>query len=182
MRVRVFAGYRFEDVDLARPNFAAHGYANGVPMGADLGAAPDGAVPGLLIRAECDLDGANLDLVQVVKGWLNADGTTSESVYDVACGGRKLLDTGCDGEVGNTVNAEEASYTNDIGPPILAACWKDPDFDPAQSAFYYVRVMEIPIPRWTTYDARYFGVKLPEGASASHHERVYTSPIWYSPR
>jgi hypothetical protein len=180
LRVRVFAGYDFEESDLPRSDFAAHGYENGIPMGGELGS-EYGRTPRMLIRALRDPDGANLDRVQVVKGWLNADGTTSERIYDVACGGRNLLQSGCDGEVGNTVNGKEASYTNDIGEPILTAYWEDPDFDPALAAFYYVRVLEIPTPRWTTYDRKFFGVELPPEAPISIQERAYTSPIWYTP-
>ena len=100
----------------------------------------------------------------------------------MACGGRDLKAKGCDGDVGNTVNGDEADYTNDIGQAILTAYWEDPDFVPSQSAFYYVRVLEIPTPRWTTYDRKFFGVDLPEGAAISIQERAYTSPIWYSPK
>lgn len=181
IRVRVFAGYDFAESDLPRSDFDAHGYANGVPMGAELAADTEGRAPRLLVRALRDPDGANLDRVQVVKGWLNADGTTSEKIYDIACGGRDEMDGACNGAVGNTVNTAEASYTNDIGQAILAGYWEDPDFDPAQSAFYYVRVLEIPTPRWTTYDRKFFGIDLPEGAPISIQERAYTSPIWYTP-
>ncbi len=181
IRVRVFAGYDFEQNDLPRSDFDAHGYANGVPMGADLAAASDGRAPRLLVRALRDPDGANLDRIQVVKGWLNADGTTSERVYDIACGGRDLIDTACDGEVGNTVDPDEATYTNDIGQAILSGFWEDPDFDPEQSSFYHVRVLEISTPRWTTYDRKFFGVELPPEAPISIQDRAYTSPIWYTP-
>lgn len=182
IRVRVFAGYDFEQGDLPRSDFDAHGYASGVPMGADLPADAENRAPRILIRTIRDPDGANLDRVQVVKGWLNVDGTTSERVYDVVCGGREVVDGACAGDVGNTVNAEEATWTNAIGRPILAGFWQDPDFDPARPAFYYVRVLEIPTPRWTTYDAKVFGVELPEGAPITIQERAYTSPIWYRPK
>ena len=150
-------------------------------MGADLSADAEGRPPRFVVRALRDPDGANLDRIQIVKGWLEADGTTAERVYDIACGGRELLDTGCDGAVGDTVDAETASFTNSIGQAILAGFWEDPDFDPAQSAFYYVRVLEIPTPRWTTFDAAVFGVEIPDGAPTSIQERAYTSPIWYAP-
>jgi len=183
MRVRVFAGYDFKESDLPRPDFAAHGYAQGVPMGADLEADGDGRMPKLLIRAVRDPDGANLDRVQVVKGWLDADGDTHEKVYDVAWSGvRQIDDAGNLPSVGNTVDIERASYTNLIGSPYLTAIWQDPRFDPRESAFYYVRVLEIPTPRWTTIDAKMFGVDLPEGAVTSIQERAYTSPIWYTPQ
>lgn len=182
MRVRVFAGYNFDETDLPRSDFDAYGYENGVPMGADLSVDSEGRAPRLLVRALRDPDGANLDRIQVVKGWLNEDGSTTEKVIDIACGGRELIDGACDGEVGNTVNAETATWTNDIGQAILAGYWEDPAFDPSQDAFYYVRVLEIPSPRWTTYDAKFFGVELPENAPVSIQERAYTSPIWYTPK
>jgi len=130
-----------------------------------------------------DADGANLDRVQVIKGWLDAAGKTHERVYDVAWSGNRK--PGKDGKlppVGNTVNVKDASYTNAIGEPYLTAHWKDPAFDAKQRAFYYVRVIEIPTPRWTTYDAKVFGVKLPTDVPPSIQERAYTSPIWYTPK
>jgi hypothetical protein len=180
--VRVFAGFDFSAKDLERSDFAAHGYAKGVPMGGELKAAPQGKAPGLLVVARRDPDGANLDRVQVVKGWLDAKGMPQEKVYDVAWSGHRK--PGKDGKlpaVGNTVNVAEASYTNAIGAPYLAAYWKDPAFDAKQRAFYYVRVLEIPTPRWTTFDAKFFKVALPRDVPASIQERAYTSPIWYSP-
>ena len=182
MLVRVFAGFDFSAADLQRSDFARNGYAKGVPMGGDLKSAPAGKAPVLLIRAVRDPDGANLDRVQVVKGWLDAQGRTHEKVYDVAwSGGRKPGKDGKLPAVGNTVNVAEATYTNAIGAPVLEASWKDPAFDPRQRAFYYVRVIEIPTPRWTTYDAKFFGVKLPKDVPASIQDRAYTSPIWYTP-
>jgi hypothetical protein len=151
-------------------------------MGGDLKAAPKGKVPVLLVQAMKDPDAANLDRVQIIKGWLDKTGKTHEQVYDVAWSGNRK--PGANGKlppVGNTVNVADASYTNSIGAPSLMASWKDPAFDPAQRAFYYVRVLEIPTPRWTTYDAKHFGVKLPTDVPASIQERAYTSPIWYSP-
>jgi len=180
--VRVFGGYDFTAKDLERSDFAAHGYGKGVPMGGDLKAAPAGKAPAFLVRAMRDPDGANLDRIQIVKGWLDAAGKTHEQVYDVAWSGDRK--PGKDGKlppVGNTVNVAEASYTNAIGAPYLTAHWKDPGFDPKQRAFYYVRVLEIPTPRWTTYDAKFFGVKLPTDVPASIQDRAYTSPIWYTP-
>jgi hypothetical protein len=180
--VRVFGGYDFTAKDLERSDFAAHGYGKGVPMGGDLKAAPAGKAPAFLVRAMRDPDGANLDRIQIVKGWLDAAGKTHEQVYDVAWSGDRK--PGKDGKlppVGNTVNVAEASYTNAIGVPYLTAHWKDPGFDPKQRAFYYVRVLEIPTPRWTTYDAKFFGVKLPTDVPASIQDRAYTSPIWYTP-
>jgi hypothetical protein len=182
MRVRVFGGFDFVAGDLERSNSAEFGYQHGVPMGGDLRAAPAGKAPSFMVQAMKDPDGANLDRVQVIKGWLDADGKTHEHVYDVAWSGNRKA--GADGKVpavGNTVNVKEASYSNSIGAPYLAAHWKDPGFDPKQLAFYYVRVLEIPTPRWTTFDAKFFGVALPTDVPASIQERAYTSPIWYTP-
>jgi hypothetical protein len=180
--VRVFGGFDFTAKDLERSDFAEQGYQRGVPMGGDLKAAPAGKAPTMLIRAQRDVDGANLDRVQVIKGWLDAAGKTQEKVFDVAWSGNRKR--GADGKlppVGNTVNVKEASYSNSIGAPYLTAFWKDPDFSLTQRAFYYVRVLEIPTPRWTTYDAKVFGVKLPTDVPSSLQERAYTSPIWYTP-
>ncbi len=183
MRVRVFAGWSFTADDLQRSDFAANGYARGVPMGGDLRSAPAGKAPALLLQAVRDPDGANLDRLQVVKGWLDANGGTHERIWDVAVSdGRKIGSDGrCQEPVGNTVNVGEATYTNSIGDAVLGGYWRDPDFNPSQRAFYYVRLLEIPTPRWTTYDAKFFGVKRPEDVPASIQERAYTSPIWYTP-
>ena len=185
MVVRVFGGWDFEPEELDRWDFAATGYQRGVPMGGELtdarGSAAAGA-PVFMIRALRDPDGANLDRVQMVKGWLNADGTTDERVYDVVWSGDRA--PGSDGKlppVGNTVDVEAATYANSIGEPILFGFWEDPDFDPDRRAFYYVRVLEIPTPRWTTYDAAFFGVDRPADVPAAIQERAYTSPIWYTP-
>jgi hypothetical protein len=181
MQVRVFAGYDFVEGDASTGDFAAEGYRKGVPMGADLPADSSGRTPGLIIQAIRDPDGANLDRIQVVKGWLLEDGSTVERVYDVACAGRALSKGDCTGPVGNTVDEASANWSNTIGKQQLSTFWQDPDFDPAKSAFYYVRVLEIPTPRWTTYDAKIFGVERPEGAPVSIQERAYTSPIWFTP-
>jgi hypothetical protein len=151
-------------------------------MGGDLTAAPAGKAPSLLIRALRDVDGANLDRIQVVKGWLDANGKTEEKVYDAVWSGDRK--PGSDGKlppVGNTVDEATATYKNTIGTPLLLGRWQDPDFDPKQRAFYYVRVLEIPTPRWTTYDAMFFHVKRPDGAPVSIQNRAYTSPVWYTP-
>ena len=180
--VRVFGGYDFTAKDLERSDFAEQGYKRGVPMGGDLKSAPAGKAPSFLVRAVRDADGANLDRIQVIKGWLDAAGKTHEKVYDVAWSGNRK--PGKDGKlplVGNTVNVKDASYTNAIGAPYLHAHWKDPTFDPKQRAFYYVRVIEIPTPRWTTYDAKFFGTTPPTAAPTAIQDRAYTSPIWYSP-
>ena len=183
IRVRVFGGFEFSEDDLDRSDFAKHGYDKGVPMGDDLTSAPEGKAPTFLIRAIRDVDGANLDRIQIIKGWLNANGKSEEKIYDVAWSDDRKPDT--DGKlpaVGNTVNVEEATYDNSIGAAGLQAFWKDPDFDPSQRAFYYVRVLEIPTPRWTTYDAKIFGVERPNDVPAAIQERAYTSPIWYTPK
>ena len=183
MTVRVFAGWDFAKSEVQRPDFAGTGYLRGVPMGGDLRNAPEGKAPTFMIRALRDVDGANLDRVQIVKGWLDSKGEMQEQVYDVMCSDdRAITDDGqCDKPVGNTVDVKTATYTNSIGDALMLAYWKDPAFDPGQRAFYYVRVLEIPTPRWTTYDAAFFGVALPEGVPPTHQERAYTSPIWYTP-
>jgi Protein of unknown function (DUF3604) len=182
MAVRFFGGWGFEAADAAAGNPAAVGYAKGVPMGGDLRDAPAGKAPAFLVAALKDPQGANLDRVQVVKGWLDGKGALHEQVYDVAwSGGRK---PGADGKlpsVGNTVDLAEATWTNSIGAPELVAVWKDPDFDATERAFYYARVIEIPTPRWTAYDVKRFGVTPPAGARLLITERAYTSPIWYTP-
>ncbi|WP_245888724.1 DUF3604 domain-containing protein [Halomonas denitrificans] len=182
MRVRVFAGWNFAEDDLDRSDFAAYAYENGVPMGGDLTASAHSEAPRLLVRALRDPDGANLDRVQLIKGWVDVNGETQEKVYDIAWSGdRAIGDDGKVPAVGNTVDVEDASYDNSIGAPFLQAFWVDPEFEPSQRAFYYVRVLEIPTPRWTTYDAKIFGVDLPEDVPPSIQERAYTSPIWYTP-
>jgi len=180
--VRVFGGWEFVPDDVYRPDFAAYGYANGVPMGGDLTPAPEGRAPGFVIRALRDVDGANLDRVQIVKGWLGEGGDAYERVYDVSLSGDRTPSS--DGKappVGNTVDVANASYTNTIGDSLLFGHWVDPDFDPDRHAFYYVRVIEIPTPRWTAYDAKIFGIEMSDDIEMEHQERAYTSPIWYAP-
>jgi len=183
MTVRVFGGWGFDAADVQRPDFARIGYLRGVPMGGDLRDAPKGRAPTLMIRALRDVDGANLDRVQVVKGWMDGKGELHEQVYDVLCSnGRKITERyRCERPVGNTVDVKTATYTNSIGDALMMAHWKDPAFDPAQRAFYYVRVLEIPTPRWTTYDAVFYNIDLPKGIEPTQQERAYTSPIWYTP-
>jgi len=181
--VRVFAGWDFSADEVSRHDFTARGYQGGVPMGGELFKAPAGKAPRLMVRAMRDPDGANLDRVQVIKGWTDNKGKTHERIYDIAVSGEREI--GADGRarkaVGSTVDIEKASYTNTIGEPLLAAFWEDPDFDPGQSAFYYVRVLEIPTPRWTTYDAAFFDIKRPDNVPETVQDRAYTSPIWYTP-
>jgi hypothetical protein len=182
MMVRFFGGWDFEAADAVNRMPAAIGYAKGVPMGGELGAAPDGKSPTFLVAALKDPIGANLDRYQIVKGWLDKDGTLQEKVYDVAwAGGRKPGDDGKLPAVGSTVDEANATWTNTIGSPELIAVWKDPDFDRSESAFYYGRVIEIPTPRWTAYDAKRFGVEPLPGTAMTITERAYTSPIWYTP-
>ncbi len=151
-------------------------------MGGDLSNAPQGKAPALIIRALRDPDGANLDRIQVVKGWLDGNGQLQERVYDVVCSDDSSIRNGrCRKAVGNTVDVKTATYTNSIGDALLMGYWEDPNFVPGERAFYYVRVLEIPTPRWTTYDAVFYGLELPEGVPASQQDRAYTSPIWYTP-
>jgi hypothetical protein len=183
LMVRIFAGFDFTPEDVQRHDFAKYGYQKGVPMGGDLNAAPAGKAPAFLIRALRDADGANLDRVQVIKGWLDGSGKTQERIWDVVVSGDRKIeaDGRCKTPVGNTVDVTDASYRNTIGAPMLFGYWKDPNFDAKQRAFYYVRVIEIPTPRWTTYDAKIFGTKPPANCPASIQDRAYTSPVWYTP-
>ena len=180
--VRFFGGWSFGEKDVYRPDYVDHGYRHGVPMGGDLSGDP-GRAPAFMVTAARDPDGANLDRIQIIKGWLEADGALREQVYDVAWSGERTInpDTGRLSPVGNTVDIKTATFTNTIGNAMLAAVWQDPDFDAAERAFYYVRVLEIPRPRWSTHDAVYFGLKLPEEIPRTIQDRAYTSPIWYTP-
>ncbi len=170
--VRFFGSWEFTEKDSFDPNFVEVGYEKGVPMGSDLPLRGSNKSPNFLIMAAKDPNGANLERVQVVKGWTNKDGSSSEKVYDVDLSS----DAGS-----STVNAETATYKNSIGESQFVSFWSDPDFNPREQSFYYVRVIEIPTPRWTTYDSVVFGNKLPKFIPRSHQERAYTSPIWYSP-
>ena len=154
-------------------------------MGSDLSESlAAGGAPALMIRAMRDPDGANLDRVQVIKGWVDSKGEMQERVYDVVVSdGREIGEDGrCKEKVGSTVNIENATYGNSIGDALMMAHWKDPDFDPKERAFYYVRVIEIPTPRWTAYDAARFGIEMPDEIPMTIQERAYTSPIWYTPK
>jgi hypothetical protein len=183
MIVRFFGGWDFVAADANTRSPAITGYQKGVPMGGDLQQAPAGKSPTFLVAALKDPIGANLDRIQIIKGWLDAKGKTHEKVYDVVWSGDRKPDakTGKLPPVGNTVDIPNATWTNTIGVGELIKVWKDPDFDPSQSAFYYARVIEIPTPRWTAYDAKYFGVKMPPEVPMTLQERAYTSPIWYTP-
>ena len=180
MTVRFFGGRDFAPEHATAPDIAALGYARGVPMGSTLGEG-DGA-PGFLVMAAKDPLGANLDRVQLVKGWLDKKGGLHERVYDICWSGERELNAqGQLPDVGNTVDAKRATWQNTIGAPQLSTVWRDPDFDPALHAFYYLRVIEIPTPRWTAYDALRYGVEMEDEVPMTTRERAYTSPIWYSP-
>ncbi len=183
MVVRFFGGWDFEPGDANDRLPARVGYTKGVPMGGDLNAAPQGKPPSFLVAALKDPIGANLDRIQIIKGWLGRDGNTQERIYDVAVSGSRTI--GADGRarasVGNTVDVANATWTNTIGAGEMITVWKDPDFDPALRAFYYVRVIEIPTPRWTAYDAKYYNIKMSSEVPMTTTERAYTSPIWYTP-
>ncbi len=180
MRVRFFGGWDFEASDVLRRDLAQIGYSKGVPMGSDL--LPGDGSPTFLVYALRDAIGANLDRIQIVKGWLDDGGELQEAVYDVAWSDNREPDErGKIAAVGSTVDLSIPSYTNTIGAPELGAVWTDPDFVPTQSAFYYARVIEIPTPRWTAYDAVKFDLDLPPEVPLILQERAYTSPIWYTP-
>jgi hypothetical protein len=182
MVVRFFGGWDFAAADAATRNPAAVGYRKGVAMGGELPEARGDRSPSFLVAAMKDPAGANLDRIQVVKGWLNEAGERREKVYDVALSdGRKPAADGAAPPVGNSVDVANATWTNSIGASDLITVWEDPDFDPKRRAVYYARVIEIPTPRWVAYDAKYFGTKLPPESPATTQERAYTSPIWYTP-
>ena len=187
MVVRFFGGYDYTTDDTTSRYLAEAGYAKGVPMGGNLPATPTGKAPTFLVAALKDPIGANLDRIQIVKGWVDASGKGQEKVYDVVWSGQKenARKPGKNGKlppVGDTVDVSKATWTNTIGAPELTAVWKDPDFKPSQRAFYYARVIEIPTPRWTAYDQVRFGVKMSKDVPMKHQERAWTSAIWYSPR
>jgi hypothetical protein len=182
MTVRFFGGWNFTGQDTQSRLPAGIGYAKGVPMGGDLSNAPNGKAPSFLVAAMKDPYSGNLDRIQIIKGWMNEDGETEEKVYDVVWSGDRA--PGSDGKlpaVGNTVDVKKATWKNSIGSPELISVWTDPDFDPDQPAFYYARVIEIPTPRWTAYEALRFGVEMTPDVPMTTQERAYTSPIWYTP-
>jgi hypothetical protein len=182
MTVRFFGGWDFTAQDTATRLPASIGYAKGVPMGGDLRKAPSGKRATFLVAAMKDPYSGNLDRIQIVKGWMDKAGNTQEKVYDVAWSGDRK--PGADGKlppVGNTVDVANATWNNSIGSPDLITVWEDPDFDAGESAFYYARVIEIPTPRWTAYEAKRYGIAMPPEVPMVTQERAYTSPIWYTP-
>ncbi len=180
--LRFFGGWGFADADILNRNIAQTGYTKGVPMGSDLRPREGDAAPSFLIAALRDPIGANLDRVQVIKGWLDAEGEMHEKVFNVAWSdGREADADGKIPPVGNTVDLDTPGWSNTIGTSELLTVWTDPEFDPNQRAFYYVRVLEIPTPRWVVYDKVRFGIELPPEAVLDHQERAYSSPIWYTP-
>ncbi len=180
IQVRFFAGWNFNESDLNSDNFVQLGYEKGVPMGGDL-PSKAGEAPQFMVVGMKDPDAANLDRLQVVKGWLDSEGKTHERIFDVACSdNRQIVERRCDKVVGNTVDVKTATYTNDIGADSLKALWIDPEFDASQNAFYYVRVLAIPTPRWTTYDAVRYNIAIPDDVPTSIQDRAYTAPVWYN--
>ncbi|MYA15884.1 MAG: DUF3604 domain-containing protein [Gammaproteobacteria bacterium] len=178
--LRFFGGWGYTDEDASSPGLAEIGYRKGVPMGGDLAHQTPGEAPSFLVSAVKDPHGANLDRVQVIKGWRDTMGTLHEKIYDVAWSGDRLI--GEDGKlpaVGSTVDLETANYVNSIGSASLSTTWTDPAFNPGEAAFYYLRVIQIPTPRWTTYDAKFY--KLGDSPREVIQERAYSSPIWYTP-
>jgi len=178
MTVRVFGGWDFTPDDL-KGDWVRAGYTRGVPMGGELTGAK--GAPRLMISALKDPQGANLDRVQVVKGWIDSAGKTHEQVYDVAWSGERKPVGGKLPAVGDTVDVATATYKNSIGAASLTTVWTDPAFDPKVSSFYYLRVLEIPTPSWPAYDAVKYKLKLPPEVRVKSQERAYTSPIWYTP-
>nr|WP_241242202.1 DUF3604 domain-containing protein [Thalassotalea sp. G2M2-11] len=182
IKLRVFGGYHFEQQDAGKPNLATIGYTKGEPMGGDLPQSPQGKAPSFLIEAVKDPKAASLDRVQVIKGWVDANGQSHEKVFDVVWAGERQLDAhGQLPAITNTVNIDTLTWDNNTGSPRLATVWQDPEFSAKQKAFYYVRVLQIPTPRHTLYDAVALNVPHPQGHPATIQERAYSSPIWYTP-
>ncbi len=178
MKIRFFGSFNYDDTITLNDDWLAIAYSNGVPMGSNL-TSSDGKSPTFIIQAIKEADGANLDRVQIIKGWVDTDGETHEKIYDVA-----LSDERTDGAtpVGNTVDLKTAKYSNDIGDVQFFTTWTDPEFDATQNVFYYVRVLEIPTPRWSTYDAVVLGIPVRTDIPSTIQERGWSSPIWYSPK
>ena len=182
IKVRFFGGWGFNKDLLNQQDFVGQAYANGVPMGGELSSAAAGAIPSFIIMAAKDPDGANLDRVQIIKAWVDDNGDSHEQVIDVAAADSRQIDpkSGKLAAVGNTVKAEEPSYSNTIGGALISTHWIDDDFNPNHHAFYYVRVLDIPTPRWSTYDAVTLGTTPMEPVSIQ--ERAISSAIWYKPK
>jgi hypothetical protein len=182
IKLRFFGGWEYKESDVLRADYASIGYEKGVPMGGDLTRSAENQSPSFMVAATRDPDGANLDRIQIIKGWLDTRGETQEQIFDVALSdGRKANWRGEIPPVGNTVDRLNVTYSNSIGSAELTAVWTDPDFDPEQRAFYYARVIQIPTPRWTAYDAKYFGATIDPRAPKTIQDRAYSSPIWYTP-
>ncbi|AML53409.1 DUF3604 domain-containing protein [Falsihalocynthiibacter arcticus] len=185
LTIRFFGAWDFAAADALSRTPAQIGYTKGVPMGTDLGPRAGDGAPTFLVAALKDPIGANLDRVQIVKGWVDATGKTQEKVFDVVWSDAETRQPASDGKVpavGSTVDVKAATFTNDIGAPELITVWTDPEFDPALRAFYYARVLEIPTPRWPAYDAVFYDLALAEDVRVELQERGYTSPIWYEPQ
>ena len=184
MTVRFFGGWEFTKDDAYNRLPANIGYAKCIPMRGDLAIAPEGKkAPNFLVAARKDSLGGNLDRIQIVKGWMDSKDELHEKVYDVVWSDNRKPDAkGKLPSVGNTVDVKKATWTNTIGEPELITVWTDPDFDATQSAFYYARVIEIPTPRWTAYESKYYNITMPEKVPMTTTERAYTSPIWYTPK
>ncbi|WP_375176586.1 DUF3604 domain-containing protein [Marinobacter mobilis] len=182
LKVRLFGGFGFDADAMSGDHWVQAAYQNGVAMGGVLNQAPEGKAPVFLISAMKEASGANLDRIQIIKGWVDDDGEPHEQIYDVALSDNRHPDEhGNVPAVGNTVDVARATYTNSIGDSDLNTVWTDPDFDPALPAVYYARVLQIPTPRWSTYDAAALGRAIPEGLPATIQERAWTSPVWYTP-
>ncbi len=181
IKVRLFGQLGKSEAPADARTLVERGYAQGVPMGGTLHA--NGNAPTFTVFAMKDPNGANLDRIQIIKGWVDADGQPQDLVYDVAWSGKRS--PGKDGKlppVGNSVDLTKATYSNNIGNTELMASWSDPDFDEKQYALYYVRVLQIPTPRWSTYDAVRNGLPLLKDTPATVQERAWSSPIWYTPK
>ncbi len=180
IQVRFFGGWKYGDSILQQENWIETAYSDGVHMGGDLNQSEHQDSPVFIISALKDPDGANLDRVQVIKGWIDEDGASHEKIFDVSWSGDRAMMDGGISPVGSTVDLSSATYTNDIGAISLSTVWKDPEFDERTSSFYYLRVLEIPTPRWTTYDAARMGVDVPDNVMSTIQERAWSSPIWYN--
>ena len=179
--VRFFGGWDYEVDDVYKPNVATIGYNKGVPMGGDLPRGNGSKAPVFLVGALKDPWSGNLDRIQIIKGWVDAEGNRQEKIYDVVCADRELSHGRCAGPIGSTVDEAKATYLNNIGNAELRAVWTDPDFNPALPAVYYARVLEIPTPTWQAIDAAFYGIKPRAEVPLQHQERAYTSPIWHTP-